>query len=75
MLRKSDRKWPLYLVFVFGILVVLYVLVEAVPRALDGSGKEIAAVICVLLGLPFVIAGIVFVHRGYRDEENDDDSK
>jgi hypothetical protein len=64
----TDRVWPLYLFFVAALLACAYVLVSQVPDALHGEIRPIVAAVCVLLAIPFLIAGVVFVRRYSRTD-------
>lgn len=64
----TDRVWPLYAFFAVVLVVCGYVVVLQGPAALRGHIRSIVAVLCVLLAIPFSIAGIVFVRRYTRTE-------
>jgi hypothetical protein len=64
----TNRVWPLYAFFAVGLLACGYVVVVQGLGALHGQIRSVIAVSCVLLAIPFLIAGVVFVRRYSRTE-------
>lgn len=61
-----DRVWPLYAFFAVALLACGYVVMAQLPVALDGHAQSVIAVVCALLAIPFLVAGVVFVRRFSR---------